>query len=280
MPGEQGQVLTVRRCAVLGSPIEHSLSPAIHSAAYAYLGLDWVYERHEVTADQLSGVVSGLDETWRGLSCTMPLKEAVVALGEPDEIVARLGVGNTLVFDGRPGDRSSTRVYNTDVLGLEAALRGAGADGAARALIVGNGATARSALLALARLDVRDVVVLARDRTKTRLLDGLCVGGVVEHRDFGAPLDAFDIVVSTVPAGAQSGLAEDIARAGQIVFDAVYDPWPTPLAAAAQSLRRVVLNGLDLLAWQAVFQVELFTGRTPPVAVLLSAAHEALAARS
>ncbi len=80
-------MLTVRRCAVLGSPIEHSLSPAIHAAAYAHLGLDWTYERHEVVADGLAAFVAGLDESWRGLSCTMPLKEAVVRLGQPDDIV-------------------------------------------------------------------------------------------------------------------------------------------------------------------------------------------------
>jgi shikimate dehydrogenase len=276
-------VLTVRRCAVLGSPIEHSLSPAIHAAAYAHLGLDWSYERHEVVAEGLAGFVAGLDESWRGLSCTMPLKEAVVRLGQPDDIVTTLGVGNTLVFDGRPGDPATTRVRNTDVLGLEAALLAADAQGATTALVLGNGATARSSLAALSRLGVARVLVLARDPGKTQSLVSLGerLGVVVEHQQLGGLVPDVDVAVSTVPADAQRNLADHVAASARIVFDAIYDPWPTPLALAAEKDgRTVVLNGLDLLAWQAVFQVELFTGRTVPVDVLLDAARKALAARA
>lgn len=280
--GEQGQVLT-RRCAVLGSPIEHSLSPAIHSAAYAYLGLDWTYERHEVVADELAGFVAGLDESWRGLSCTMPLKEAVVRLGQPDDIVTALGVGNTLVFDGRPGDAATTRVRNTDVLGLEGALLAADARGASSAVVLGNGATARSGIAALARLGVTSVVVIGRDPAKTAALGALGaeLGLSVRHQPLDAAVPHVDIALSTIPAVAQEHVAEPVAASARIVFDAIYDPWPTPLAAAAAADGRpTVLNGLDLLAWQAVFQVELFTGRTVPVDVLHDAARTALASRA
>ena len=276
-------MLTVRRCAVLGSPIEHSLSPAIHAAAYRHLGLDWTYGRHQVTADDLADFVAELDESWRGLSCTMPLKEALVRLGQPDGIVTTLGVGNTLVFDGHPADPATTRVRNTDVLGLEAALEAAGATGSTTAMILGNGATARSCLAALSRLGVSRVQVLARDPRKT---ESLVVLGehfevVVSHQPLGGPVPAVDIVVSTVPADTQVPLADEVAASAGIVFDAIYDPWPTPLALAAEKGgRAVVLNGLDLLAWQAVFQVELFTGQTVPVDVLLDAARKALAARA
>jgi shikimate dehydrogenase len=275
-------VLT-RRCAVLGSPIEHSLSPAIHAAAYEHLGLDWTYGRHEVVADELADFVAELDESWRGLSCTMPLKEAIVRLGQPDDIVTLLGVGNTLVFDGHPADPGTTRVHNTDVPGLEAALAAAGAKGSTTALIVGNGATARSSLAALARLGVGRVTVVARDPRKTESL--VTLGEQLEvdvcHQQLGAPVPAVDIAVSTVPADTQRGVADDVAASARIVFDAIYDPWPTPLALAAEKGgRAVVLSGLDLLAWQAVFQVELFTGRTVPVDVLLDAARRALAARA
>ncbi len=282
MRGEQGQVLT-RRCAVLGSPIEHSLSPAIHSAAYAYLGLDWSYERHQVVADELADFVAGLDESWRGLSCTMPLKEAVVRLGQPDDIVTALGVGNTLVFDGRPGDVSTTRVRNTDVLGLEGALLAADAQGASSAVVIGNGATARSGIAALARLGVTSVVVIGRDPAKTAALGvlGAGLGLTVRHQPLDAAVPRVDIALSTIPAVAQQVLAEPLAASARIVFDAIYDPWPTPLAAAALADGRpTVLNGLDLLAWQAVFQVELFTGRTVPVDVLLDAARTALTSRA
>lgn len=283
VPGQQGQVLNRRQCAVLGSPIEHSLSPAIHRAAYASLGLDWSYGRYEVGADELSDFVAELDDSWRGLSCTMPLKHAVVEHGQPDEIVALLGVGNTLVFDGHPADPATTRVRNTDVLGLEAALRDAGAAGSTSAVVVGNGATARSAVAALARLGVSKVTVLGRDARKTEAMAvlGDRVGVDVEHRQLGRSVPVSDIALSTVPASVQEGLADGIAAAAAIVFDAVYDPWPTPLARAVSDAGRGrLLNGLDLLAWQAVYQVELFTGQTVPVAVLLDAAHEALARRA
>ncbi|MGV8848625.1 MAG: shikimate dehydrogenase [Propionibacteriaceae bacterium] len=276
-------MLTVRRCAVLGSPIEHSLSPAIHAAAYKHLGLDWTYGRHEVAAVDLADFVAELDESWRGLSCTMPLKEALVRLGQPDDIVTTLGVGNTLVFDGHPADPATTRVRNTDVLGLEAALVAADATGSTTATILGNGATARSCLAALSRLGVGRVLVLARDPRKTESLAvlGEQFGVVVSHQALGGSVPAVDIVVSTVPADTQVPLADDVAASAGIVFDAIYDPWPTPLALAAEKGgRAVVLNGLDLLAWQAVFQVELFTGETVPVDVLLDAARKALAARA
>jgi shikimate dehydrogenase len=267
---------------VLGSPIEHSLSPAIHAAAYAHLGLDWTYGRYELVGDELPDFIEELDDAWRGLSCTMPLKHAIVPLGQPDEIVTLLGVGNTLVFDGHPADRSTTRVCNTDVLGLEAALRSVGAEGSESALVVGNGATARSAVAAVARLGVKRMSVLARDYRKTEILFDLGerLGVAVDHLPLGSAVPECDIALSTVPAEAQADLAESVASASSVVFDAVYDPWPTPLARAVTSGGRgVLLNGLDLLAWQALYQVELFTTRTVPVSVLLDAAHAALARR-
>ena len=276
-------MLTTRQCAVLGSPIEHSLSPAIHKAAYAHLGLDWAYGRYEVVADELGDFVAELDESWRGLSCTMPLKHAVVPLGQPDEIVTLLGVGNTLVFDGHPTDTATTRVRNTDVLGLEAALRSADTAGSTSALIVGNGATARSALAAVARLGVTLVTVLARDSHKTEVLAELGgrLGVEVDHVQSGGSIPASDIALSTVPSDAQVAVADAVAASSGVVFDAVYDPWPTPLAQAVAATGRArLLNGLDLLAWQAVYQVELFTGQTVPVTVLLEAAHAALARRA
>jgi len=103
----------VRRCAVLGSPIKHSLSPALHRAAYVSLGLNWIYERVEVDAEGLTSWVDGLDASWRGLSLTMPLKVAVLELGEVDQLARLAGAGNTLILES-----GSRRVYNTDVGGL------------------------------------------------------------------------------------------------------------------------------------------------------------------
>ena len=107
----------VTRCAVLGSPIAHSLSPLLHRAAYAALGLDWQYERFEMSAEGLPDFVAGLDSSWRGLSLTMPLKETVLGLGEVEPVARLAGAGNTLIL----GERRS--VYNTDVSGLAWAVR-------------------------------------------------------------------------------------------------------------------------------------------------------------
>ncbi|MDR0284231.1 MAG: shikimate dehydrogenase, partial [Propionibacteriaceae bacterium] len=171
------------KCAVIGSPIAHSLSPVLHRAAYAELGLDWEYDRREVTAAEVRDFIEGLDRTWRGLSVTMPCKRAIVPLGEPDPVVAALGVGNTLIFDGQPGDRAATRVHNTDVTGIQLVL--GALDPAARIVVYGNGATARSCVYALAGLGVGRVAVRARDAAKTVGLaaDGAAWGIAVAPAD-------------------------------------------------------------------------------------------------
>ena len=263
--------MTMRRCAVIGSPIAHSLSPVLHRAAYGELGLDWVYDRHEVRSDEVVDFVAKLDDQWRGLSVTMPCKRAIVALGTPDEIVTALGVGNTVIFDGRPGDVATTRIYNTDVTGMEMLL--GGEDRGAAFCVYGNGATARSSIYALSRLGITQVGVRARDDEKTQLL----------ARDAGSwgieviPPERTDVLISTVPAG----VAADWGTASaSLVVDVLYDPWPTPLASLASEQGVRVLTGLDLLAAQAVGQVELMTGHRVDFSLLRSAAGGAMAARS
>jgi len=263
------------RCAVIGSPIAHSLSPDLHRAAYAWLGLDWRYDRHEVDAAGVAGFVAGLDEQWRGLSVTMPCKAAIVELGTPDEVVRALGVGNTVIFGGVPSDRGTTTIHNTDVTGIQMVVRDAALDPAAPVVIFGNGATARSCVYALARLGVPRVAVRARDQAKTRALatDGACWGIEVTPTDAAA-----ETVISTVPAPVAAAWAGDLARIN-LVFDVLYDPWPTPLVDAARHAGAHVRTGLDLLAAQAVGQVELMTGRSVDVAILREAADQALSRR-
>ncbi|MGH3472325.1 MAG: shikimate dehydrogenase family protein, partial [Nocardioidaceae bacterium] len=145
-----------RVCGVLGSPIAHSLSPALHLAAYRALGLDWDYEAHDVDVDRLAGFVRGLSAQWRGLSLTMPLKQAAVGLCDEVEPPGRLLRSvNTLVLD----DSGSRIGHNTDVSGFVTALVAAGAGELTSAVVVGAGATARSALAALAELGSHRVVV-------------------------------------------------------------------------------------------------------------------------
>ena len=266
------------RCAVLGSPIAHSLSPALHRAAYARLGLaGWDYGRHEVMAAELGGFVAGCGPQWRGLSLTMPLKEAALDLGQVDEVARLAGAANTLIFESD----GARRVFNTDVGGLVDALTAAGVSGIERATILGSGATARSTLVSLARSGATEVTVVARNPATAAVLPPLAetLGVRLVLRPWQDLIRPSDLLVSTVAAGAPDPRAEELADASAAVFDVIYHPWPTPLAQAAAARDRVVLNGLDLLVHQALLQIELMTGSSVPAAVLYEAGRTALAAR-
>ncbi len=271
----------MHRCAVLGSPIGHSLSPALHEAAYAELGLTgWSYGLAEVRSDGLAAFVDGLDGTWRGLSLTMPLKVAVLDLPGVAEVSAdaRLaGAGNTLLLDA-----TGRSVHNTDVPGLVEAVRVATAAPLGTVTVVGSGATARSTVVAAGRLGARRVQVLARDPEKAAALAPLAaaVGVDLVPVAWGSVPAAADLLVSTVTAGAVDDRADTLAASAGLVFDVVYDPWPTALATAAARAGVRVLDGLDLLVGQAVEQVVLMTGLRPSAAVLRRAGDAALAARN
>jgi shikimate dehydrogenase len=274
------------RCAVLGDPINHSLSPVIHAAAYRELGLDdWRYDAVRVAAGHLAGYLDGLDPAqWRGLSLTMPLKrEAVPLLGSLDEWVGATGVCNTVVL----GPDGSRHGLNTDVTGALKVLDEAEAS-PDRAVVLGGGATAASVLLALAERGTRRVTLVVRDPERTadtlRAVAGHRSAPQVDVRTFSDVASdsvSADLLVSTVPVSTQ--VPELLAAVADIpvVFDAVYEPWPTPLAVAAERSGRTVLSGLDLLVGQAVDQVAAMTGRSEvPVGAMRRAAQEALAARS
>ena len=274
------------RCAVLGDPIGHSLSPVIHRAAYDALGLDgWTYDAVQVPAGGLAAFVAGLDPgEWRGLSLTMPLKrEAVPLLDTADEWVRTSAVCNTLVLDP-DGHRHG---FNTDVTGALMVLGEHDDRPFDRAVVLGGGATAASLLLALGERGTRQATVVVRDPARAaetvRVVHGHARGPALELRRVdevtGARIEA-DVLVSTVPVSAQ--VPDLLAAVGGIpvVFDAVYEPWPTPLAAAASRSGHAVLSGLDLLVAQAVNQVVAMTGRFDvPVGAMRRAAEEALADR-
>jgi shikimate dehydrogenase len=151
---------------VVGFPIAHSLSPSLHRAAYAELGLTgWSYGRYEVCKGQLASFVAGLDQTWRGLSITMPLKVEALALGETDRLARLAGAANTLILD-----RGVRRLYNTDVGGLTWAVRQRTDRQLGSVNLVGGGATARSAVVSAAELGARTVAVLARTAAKAEPL--------------------------------------------------------------------------------------------------------------
>jgi shikimate 5-dehydrogenase len=252
----------------------------LHRAAYAELGLDWTYDAYELAATELPAFLDGLDDGWRGLSLTMPLKRAVLPL--LDAVTARAAqaaAANTLVLEGR--HRTG---HNTDVPGAVAALRERYDGPLDRAVILGGGATATSTMLALADLGCADVTLMVRD--PTRAAEVLAAAGrhprrpaVTVRRLTDGPVDA-DVLVSTIPASAQDDAALALAEPAGVVFDVVYDPWPTPMARFAGATGRVLVAGLDLLVHQAVLQVELMTGASGvPVDLLRAAGRKALAAR-
>jgi shikimate dehydrogenase len=260
-----------RRCAVLGSPIGHSLSPVLHRAAYAELGLDWEYDAVEVRADGLAAFLDGLDDSWRGLSLTMPLKRAVMPLlDEASPGALQAGAANTVVLDGgrRLGD-------NTDVPGAAAALTERYDGPFGTATVLGGGATAASVLLALAGLGCRSATLLVRDPSRA----GETLEAVARHpqaprvdvRLLDEPGEPGDVLVSTIPAAAQTPALVALAQGAALVFEVVYDPWPTPLAEAAVRQGRPLVSGLDLLLHQAALQVELMTGLPAPVAAMRAA---------
>ena len=253
-----------RRAAVLGSPIAHSRSPQLHLAAYHALGLtDWTYQRIGCTADELPARVGGFGPEWVGVSVTMPDKFA--ALHFADERTARaelVGSANTLV-------RTSTgwSADNTDIDGVIGAL---GTVRPTTGMVLGSGGTAPAALMGLAAVGAQRIIVVARNPARAdqllELAKTIGVDGVfcaIDDPDLAEVVADTDVVVSTVPADAAAPYASSLAGA-PLLLDAIYDPWPTPLAAAVSQAGGRVISGLQMLLHQAFTQVELFTGRPAP----------------
>lgn len=272
------------RCAVLGSPIAHSLSPVLHRAAYRDLGLDWRYDAHEIGEEQLAGFLDGLGPEWRGLSLTMPLKRAVLPLlDEVTDRAGQAGAVNTVLLAG--GRRVG---HNTDVPGAVAAVRERTSLEPRDAVVFGGGATAGSMVLALADLGCRSVRLVVRD--PARVADTLAAAArhprrpmvdVITFRELASVAAAFRpaIAVSTVPAAAQGEALLRAAETAPVLFEVVYEPWPTPLARLAAATGATLVSGLDLLVHQAALQVELMTGSAAPLATMRTAGEAALSAR-
>jgi shikimate dehydrogenase len=265
---ELGSLGNVRRCAVLGSPIEHSLSPALHRAAYARLGLDWTYDRVELDDHQLAAFVWGLDASWRGLSLTMPLKVAVLDLGEVDPLARLAGAGNTLILES--GQRW---VYNTDVGGLTWAVRQVTTTPLPRVTILGAGATARAALIAATQLGAQQVTLVVRTPSRAEPLRTLSqdLGVELDVKPWRSQLPGGNLAISTVVSGAADTIARAVCDSAQLIVDVIYHPWPTVLATTAQGAGCTVVSGRDLLIGQALLQIELMTGRCVPADVLYAA---------
>jgi shikimate dehydrogenase len=270
----------VRRCAVLGSPIAHSLSPALHRAAYAYLGLDWQYGRYEVDEAALPDFFRGLAASWRGLSLTMPLKQAAIAcVDELSETARLVEAVNTVLFEAdgrRVGD-------NTDVPGMVNGLRERGVGQVSAGTVLGGGATARSALAVLRQVaDAATVYVRTPERAQAlgSVADELGLACTVRpwaerHDGLAAP-----VVMVTTPAGATDDLADAVPATPGALLDVGYSSGASPLSTSWASAGGAVVGGLDVLVHQAVLQVLLMTGKDVPLSVLRDAGERVVAART
>ncbi len=259
-----------RRAAVLGSPVAHSLSPAMHRAAYLALGLDWRYDAIDCDAELLPGLVAAMDEKWAGLSVTMPGKQAAAAVATKRSTrVALLGVANTLTpVEG------GWAAENTDVDGVVGSLRAAGLDQVRRVLIIGGGGTALAAIAGLHEMGATHLIVAGRQESSVSKALALAAVLGIDARycaieRVGAIAGLVDLVMSTIPAGTADHLAAQLAGVPAL-FDAIYHPWPTPLAAAG-SVDRITVTGLDMLLHQAFAQVTLMTGLPAPKAAMQQA---------
>jgi shikimate-5-dehydrogenase len=259
-----------RKAAVLGSPIAHSKSPQLHLAAYRALGLrDWTYERIECSAEQLPSVVNGFGPEWVGVSVTMPGKFAALRFAdERTERAQLVGSANTLLRTGQ-----GWRADNTDVDGVTGALGSVRGD----LVVLGAGGTARAAVVAAADLGAGRVTVVARDPAKVESLLELATAVGVDGRwrafadpDLAATIAGAGAVVSTIPADAAAGHIAAL-RAAPVLLDAIYDPWPTPLATAVSETGGRVIDGLQMLLHQAFAQVEQFTDRPAPKEAMAAA---------
>jgi shikimate dehydrogenase len=260
------------KAAVLGLPISHSLSPVLHQAAYAALGLGgWSYRAIECDEAALPARLDSCGPGWAGLSLTMPLKRAVLPLlYRTDQVATATGAANTVVFEG-----AARHGYNTDVAGLVTALAEAGVQ-PGPALVLGGGATACSALAALREMGLREAVVAVRDQTRAQgvLTAAARLGIHIGLWPFGKINHDIDLLISTVPAGGADFYSERLRQATRppkAIVDVIYDPWPTPLIAAGRAVGALAVGGFELLLHQAARQVELMTGRDAPVAAMRAA---------
>lgn len=285
-----------RRAAVLGHPIGHSLSPVLHRAAYAALELDWRYDAVDVAEDELAGFVGSLDATWAGLSLTMPLKKTVLGLLDHVEPLAEVvGSVNTVLVQTGAADAAGSVPRpvlvgaNTDVHGIVAALAEGRTGGVPvrQAVVLGAGATAASALAALAQLGCTTPTVFVRSMARAGSTMRAAHRMGVEPRFLTAEpqgrlvqaVTTADVVVSTLPPHAADPLAQVLAERARetppddaertdggpgVLLDCAYDPRPTALGTAWRASGGTVVGGERMLLHQATEQVRLMTGRVAP----------------
>ena len=248
------------RAQVWGQPVAHSLSPALHNAAYEALEIDATYDRREVGVADLPAALEALDKDIRGLSLTMPLKEAILPLvSDHRGLVQELGAANTVIRH-----EGAFFLWNSDPAGITGALGANGVGELDRGVILGAGATARSAIRALHDMGAAELVIISRDeaRAKTTLDYARSVGVKARWGSLASLPETgqADIVVSTLPHGVDlsDAVPAGLVR-GAALLDVTYHPWPSPLARAWSASERPIVSGAQMLLHQAVIQIRLFT---------------------
>jgi shikimate dehydrogenase len=266
--------------AVIGSPVRHSLSPALHNAAFAAAGVPWAYVAFEVAPGAARAALDAVRTLGLGgLSVTMPHKDDVAdAVDELDAGAAALHSVNCVVPlpDGR------LRGCSTDGDGFVASMREAGHDPAGqRVVVVGAGGAGRAVIDALARAGAAEVVVL--NRSRDRAVDAARLAGAAGRVGVDDDIATADIVVNATSIGLGTddvAIAPSLLRARHVVADLVYHPLDTGLLRAARALGAATVDGLGMLVHQAVLQQQLWLGNDPSPAVMRAAALTELAARA
>lgn len=279
----------MKKAGIAGYPVDHSLSPVIHNAAYRDMGEDIEYGFYPTPLEQLDDLIGGLDDTWAGLSLTMPLKQAVIdKLDFVDGLAKTVGAVNTVCYQPSGGQVVG---FNTDVYGIAQAVRESGEISTPSAIILGARATASSALAACVELGIKQHITLA---ARNHGGPGSAVAAasrmdlspsLVKLTDnIESALPGTGLLVSTLPGGVADDLADRITDAnldlsGLTVLDVNYHPWPSKLVAATEARGATIVPGWAMLLHQAVSQVRLFTNRTPDVGVMRVALEAELARR-
>lgn len=261
-----------RKFSVLGSPIKHSLSPAIHLAAYKVLGEDWQYQKMEVQQDELAKLLDTSADSFSGFSLTMPLKEEAFKLADShDEVSLKTGAVNTLV-------RANNQWvgFNTDVFGITQSLAAAGVTACESAVVLGSGATAISAITAIS-LSFPNATVFVHSRNKAKATMALRFSrslGLRAKRVYflESRLNRCDLAISTLPSGVldtrahQMGAMKKFNPRG-VLLDVAYAPWPSEIAKLWISKRLLVVSGKEMLLWQAIAQIRIFKFGDPSIAL-------------
>lgn len=266
LAAKKADLAAAQTAHVLGNPVKHSLSPLLHNAAYKYLNLDFSYSAIETDDAGCREIIDSLaKKSIFGLSLTMPFKDlAFQKASIKTDNVARSLCANTLVF--RDGEIAAE---NTDIHGIVQTLKSGHADVTKPWIVLGTGATARSAVIALQEMNVAKIIVMGRDESKLAQIRDLYQ---VDTEKWDSAEVAGNLL-STIPVTAQSNyqnLINDI----EFLFDVTYANWPSPFSQIVSKNSGVVMNGLSMLIHQAVLQIEIMTGQQVPAEILFAALPE------